>query len=1493
LSVGIAEEATVGKPQDAIQAMPLFVRESLEKLGAKFVARGSTASFSPDGQRLVYSTPGSGLRVSAPGEQPVDLVAEGKDPAWCPTDETKIAFVRDGGEGETVWLFDSSTNETVRVAEGGYPSWSADGRTLFFHSRKLGNLQRATWRDDGRSSVEPIMSLSWHDHPAVSPDGTKVTYLRNDDVFIADVPSGRVLVQMSWGADSLLPSWSCDSKMVALSSSGSGVAPGIWILNLELQRVSSLVLESYTRIGWSIDGQKIVFERGKDEPLLWEAPIPADLDFASSIDTAAANFRRRGQLVSAVSSLSEQLVNEFQAGNVTKALDAAKPLVDKSRELYGERHPAYANCLRDLARLHWLQGDLTRAEALYTEAVEIGRQTLGERDADFTLTLTNLGVFYESIGNYSNAERLLRQAMEIRKEVLGERHPEYAASLNNLGFLYDSMGEYARAEPFLRDAIELLREIVGDRHPDYASSLNNLASVYQKLGQYAKAEPLFQEALKIRKQIFGERHVSYAEILNNLALLYRLKGDYTKAEPLYLEALEIRKEALGQRDPLYAQSLNNLGVLYDSMGEYRRAEPLYKEALAIRKEVLGEGHPAYATSLNNLAVMYRSTGQYAKAEPLYQQAVELHKAVLGEAHPVYAQSLNNLAGLYQSIAEHERAEPLYRKALEIRKQTLGEHHPQYADSLFVLAELYWSMGDAGRAEPMFHKCMEILEESVGENHSNYGVCLNNLGLIYLSAGEYTKAEGQFQRALETTAKSLGERHPSYAVGLSNLAGVYWSMGDGDRAEPLFRQALEISQSALGERHPGSASTLNNLAALYESRGEIARAEPLYRQAMEIAKESLGERHPAYAATLSNLAFLYQSIGDNARAEQLCREAAGIAVQSVEETLSIGSEHQLLRLAAENQARVEHWISMVTESQTDDITRLQDLLLRWKGLVAASRFERSARAESDPEIANRMEELQQVRQQLATIAFAIPPPGQIDVWRRRIDSVRQRKDTLESELAHLSREIREEFKLRQLTGEDLADILPDNACLIDMLEYAHVWPTTDRKGDRKSENRVIAFIVHPGEAGVLVQLGASDAIHQAISEWRQAVAEIDARKLERAGQRLAALVWQPIERHLGNARHIFVSPDGMLAQLPVAALPGSREDSYVLEEYAVSYVASAHDLARLLQHKSSPDAVGGGFLAIGDVDYETLSEDGDASGDVFELRSFDIGHLARAGFLPLPGTQLEIERCRALYESVYADARVDALTRGDASETRVKHALTSECQVVHLATHGFFESPEHLRNQLRAARQAEGPAAPTATMEHLRDVAALVPLLKSGIVLAGAAARRPEFSIAQLVSGEIPDNGILTAEEVASLDMKGTELVTLSACDTGLGELTAGQGVMGLQRAFHRAGVRTVVSSLWKVDDAATTVLMEEFYTNLWIKKMSKHEALRQAQITILNHPERINERRVLLNEELTLRGLSGQIKPLPSGGKRSATATEPQRSHPANWAAFVLSGSPD
>jgi CHAT domain-containing protein len=351
--------------------------------------------------------------------------------------------------------------------------------------------------------------------------------------------------------------------------------------------------------------------------------------------------------------------------------------------------------------------------------------------------------------------------------------------------------------------------------------------------------------------------------------------------------------------------------------------------------------------------------------------------------------------------------------------------------------------------------------------------------------------------------------------------------------------------------------------------------------------------------------------------------------------------------------------------------------------------------------------------------------------------------------------------------------------------------------------------------------------------------------------------------------------------PFAALPGNRPGSYLIEDLAIGYVASGRQAAEALADPPGPP--GRGLLAVGSVDFQV--DPGRSNPSALPLLApaplpIDA---QRAGFKPLPATGPEAQAAHDLFHTVFADQPAQLLTGAAPTEAELKRRLDGgRWQVVHLATHGFFESPSRVAALRVAVRREDPLTLPLLKGDKKKDedfTFALTPLLRSGVVLAGGG-RDPGAGSAQpSADATLREDGILTAEEVQALDLRGCKLVVLSACETGLGRLERGQGVLGLQRAFQMAGARAVVASLWKVNDAATGALMEQFYTNLWVKKLPRLEALRQAQLALLNDPGLVTRHRAkLVNRDIEETPV--KLPPVRSDG----------RSDPSLWAAFVLSG---
>jgi tetratricopeptide (TPR) repeat protein len=1188
-------------------------------------------------------------------------------------------------------------------------------------------------------------------------------------------------------------------------------------------------------------------------------------------------------------------------GNVQHALGeyaAAQKSHEEALAIYRKARPkddlAIAESLTNLGNAQHALRENAAARKGLEEALAIYRKALPKDHPDIATSLDILGDVQRDLRDYVAARKSFEEALAIWRKLLPAGHPHIAGSLNDklaierqlFGNMHEEVAnslqlfarmqeageDFAAARKALQEVLTIKRKLHGREHwkvTDARLALDDLerrtrmtpaqrqrlgeaerlhgeAAALHRGGRFREAVRADRQALAIYKEVLGEKHPLYAASLNNLAELYREMVDHARAEPLYRQALAIWKEALGEKHPLYATSLNNLALLYQAMGDYARAEPLCRQSLAIRKEALGEKHNQYATSLNNLALLYFTMGDHAKAEPLFRQALAIRKEALGEKRTDYdyyviladyGTSLNNLAELYRRMGDYAKAEPLYRQLLVVDKHTLGETHPHYATDLNNLAMLYEGMGDYAKAEPILRQALAIIKEALGEKHPLYAASLNNLAELYRKMENYARAEPLYRQALAILKEARREKHPDYATILGNLAVLLDNMGDYAKAEPLCRQALAIIKEALGEKHPHYATSLNNLAGLYEAMGNHAEAEPLYLQALAIHKEALGEKHPDYATCLHNLALLYQEMGDYAQAERFLRQGLEISRDNLDLAAAVQSERQQLAMASHLRCTLDAYLDLAPRAKHGGEPAYRPVLA-WKGAVFA-RQRRFRLQRRHPELADAFAQLESMASRLATLAFAVPDPEQQATFRRQIEELTEEKERLESDLARRSAAYRQQRQAERLEPERLQAALRADTALVDFLEYTHRSPPPQGKGQWRFERRLAAFVVRRDSLQQL-DLGLAQPIAEHIGRWRasHAVGKAPPEGMADPAAQLRKQLWLPLERHLKGIKVVLVSPDGALNGLPLAALPGAEPGKFLVHEYAFATVAVPQLLPELLQGMSRPAQEPPSLLLAGGIDFgESKAEPPAGSLPPVPL------------FSRLAGSESEVNDLRAQFEDAFPDAPAPKLLRKDKATKAAFLAAAPRHRFVHLATHGFFAAESEksaLAPERRAALLRDGLRMRVeATGRH--------PGLLSGVVFAGV--NRPEHR---------PEESILTALEGAELGLDQVELVVLSACETGRGQVAGGEGVLGLQRAFQLAGARGVVASLWRVSDEETHQLMREFYRRVWSDKpLAKAEALRQAQLWMLDN----------------WKPRGGLERPAPKGPPP-----------PYVWAAFVLSG---
>ncbi len=714
----------------------------------KLISVSGRWGWSPDGTKAVcLKVPSrSGLQILDIGSgATTDLLAFGKDPAWSPAGD-RIVFVRDspgkGAGGEEIWVVGTDGGNPRKLCDGGFPSWSSDGKTIFFHSRKEKKIMAVEPGVAG-SVPKALFAMPWYYFPAVAPDGKRIAFLKGGRLIVVDREARTIPAICSLpGWNGVLLGWSPDGRRLAMGSFAESNHAGLWGLDLARGRLLLVAYGPCTLGSWSADGSKFAWsyrDVGKEE--VWAvgtnaSELPGSLAAAGLLERSArpanvnspelpiaqpANIKRPGLLSGKLGPQDEReffdaleaegetdrLIAAHQTANAVVAL---QKIVAVERRVFGPEDLELAASLEKLAALHYSMGEYAKAEPLYGQALEIKKKVLGENHADYARSLHDLANLYVEQGDYPRAEPLYRRALAIKKKALGENHPDYGASLHSLATLYNAQGDYARAEPLFRQALEIAKKALGENHPNYAACLNSLADLYSEQGDYPRAVPLFRQASEIYKKVLGENDPAYAAGLNNLAITSEHQGDLLRDEPLLRQALEINKKVLGEGHPAYAASLESLALRYANQGDYRRAEPLLRQALEIRKKVLGENHPLYAGSLYGLSYLYHAQGDYRRAEPLLRQALEIWKKALGEGHPMYARGLDGLAGLYQHQGDYRRADLLYRQALEINQRALGENHPACAFNLHSLATLYLIQGDYSRGQQAIRQAVTIIRE---------------------------------------------------------------------------------------------------------------------------------------------------------------------------------------------------------------------------------------------------------------------------------------------------------------------------------------------------------------------------------------------------------------------------------------------------------------------------------------------------------------------------------------------------------------------------------------------------------------------------------------------------------------------------------------------------------------------------------------------------------------------------------------------------------------
>lgn len=973
---------------------------------------------------------------------------------------------------------------------------------------------------------------------------------------------------------------------------------------------------------------------------------------------------------------------------------------------------------------------------------------------------------------FDEALKVVETAEKMAIGAFGENHPKYAACLFDHAWTLATMERYTEAESLYLKTLVIQEETVGKENPDYAASLDDLATLYKELGQYKKAEPLHIEAKDIRERTVGKKHSSYARSLNNLAILYAGLGQYEKTEALFVEAKDIREEVSGKHLD-YAQSANNLAILYSMLCQYEKAETLFIEAKDIRKQELGKDHLDYAASLDNLAVLYTKLGQYEKAEPLHIEAMRIQEKVIGKKNSQYAMSLNNLAVLYKKLGQYKKAEPLYVEAKNIQAERVGKKNPFYAQTLNNLAGLYQLLGQYERAEPLYIEAKNVWKESLGEKTPDYAEGLNNLANLYLDLKQYKKAESLYLEAKDIREITVGKGHPDYAISLNNLAVLYRELGQFEKAEPLFVEAKNIDEKTLGKDHPGYFEGLSNLATFYRESGQSEKAEPLFVEACRLQQKAIQK----------GMAFLSEHEMSQYNRSYLDTYQGLFSFGHKQMATSPSLVGEILDNVLFYKGMLLNNAKMLENAVAQAPDTVRDVHIRWKGL----------------------------HRRLA-VEYAKPIAE-----RQNVKELEEKANTLEKELTRTVAGFDE--ARRQVTWQEVQEKLQPGEAAIEFIHYRYYNP------DATNNVFYSALVLRPGDgAPFFVPLFEEREIVPLLKG--ASFGEINTRysfqrKKGNKHKSLYDLIWKPLKPMLKDVTTVYCSPSGLLHRINLGAIPVAEGQMFT-ERHSLVLMGST----RQLTTNPGSEKTSGAKTAVlfGGIQYDSMA--------VAVVEKTDTSEVVSAGsrgaiFLPnetrdttawgyLQFSEQEVKNIQPyLRDAGYQSKMFSGYGATEESFKDLGQKSPSP-SILHVATHGFFypDSKDTFRQWDVGERQP---------VFKLSDN----PMMRAGLILACAN---------RIWQGNAPlsgcEDGILTAYEISQMNLSNTELVVLSACETGLGQIEGNEGVYGLQRAFKIAGAKYLIMSLWKVSDLTTQELMTDFYQQ-WLKKgLTIPDAFRAAQMNM-------------------------------------------------------------
>jgi CHAT domain-containing protein/tetratricopeptide (TPR) repeat protein len=919
-------------------------------------------------------------------------------------------------------------------------------------------------------------------------------------------------------------------------------------------------------------------------------------------------------------------------------------------------------------------------------------------------------------------------------------------------------------------------------HPMYALSLHYLATALFKSGFEQQALPVFKQSLQLKRKVFGHADTVCANTLLMLGVLHVRERKIDTAFALIQEAVSIMEKI--PLNPEYATCLDHLAYIYIQKGMYETALQIFHKSKDIREKTTGKSDARYALSLRNIAEIHSTYGEWNKSLPILQEAYDIVKRLPGEPF-VFLFIQDDLAFVCLRLKQYDQALNLFRNALPVRKRIFGEQTNDYGHTLQNLSRTFRDTRQNDSALKYINEAIDILKKVNGTRHQWYANGISDLGIIYVETGKYEKALPLFREAVQI-GKLKADSTIDYIWHLKHISSLHHKMGNNDSSEYYLKEAINIARVTLTEEHPDYAILLSLAASAYISTGAYHLAGPFLVQASRIE--------------LLHLFRTYSSLSEDEKLNLLLNE---------------DSQFNLLP-------------SLLFKSKLQDSVFNDQVfknVIALKGMVMHDHKEvlKNIRQKKDPVMLLRYKQWLDNRAMIGKLTLHGLKKGTY-----YLDSLLNSTRQLEQQLSRSSVMFRNQIMAQQLSSRDISKKLKKGEAAIEFIRfnlYSDHWTDTIYYGALLllKDDRYPRFIPLCEEKQVAALLDAASA--HVGNEKIVALLYENKPGSENFHYALYKLLWQPLEAYLDNVQTIYYSPVALLNRIAFNAIY-SKEKGLLIDNYHLVSLLSTRSLAmpEPVDMKITSAAIWGNIdYASGDAAAGVQGKRGEETigeqqrSDTRQLHDEDLlletRNYTKGGWLPLTGTKNEMDTLKPLFKKYKIPFSLFSGTA--ASEEAFKAMHGNSPQLLHIATHGFFLPPSSPKGD------STHKGKPGELFKKQKNS-----MFRSGLVLAGG---NNGWKGKKTLNGS--EDGILTAFEIAQLDLSNTQITVLSACETALGDLQGNEGVIGLQRAFKVAGVKQMIASLWKVADYPTMELMTCFYRN-WINGQSTREALRNAQLKI-------------------------------------------------------------